>query len=111
MEEIKEKTNVDVQKSENKGTNTNFSVISFILGIVSLVFFFVSVISVPCAVLAVIFAVLDKKINTSTMSVAGLVLGIITLALYVVILITCLIIGSTFPGIVTLINSLISLCG
>lgn len=109
MEKLKEKTNVNAQKNNDNLTYSSFSIVSFVLGIVSTVLFFIPVTSIPSALLAVIFAALDRKVSSSTMSVAGLVLGLITLGLYVVILITCLIIGSTFPGIANFINQLYTL--
>lgn len=102
MEENQEKKVVNTDKNKS-----NFSLISFILGIISIVCFYFSVVSIPCAILAVIFAALDRKINSSTMSIAGLVMGILTLSLYVVVLFTCLVLGSTFDGIMPLIETIL----
>lgn len=102
MEEKQEEKVVKTEKNKSK-----FSVIAFVLGLVSIVCFYFSVVSVPCAILAVIFAALDRKVNTSTMSVAGLVMGIITLALYVVVLFTCLILDMNFSGITSLIETIL----
>lgn len=102
MEENQEKKVANTEKNKS-----SFSVISFILGIISIVCFYFSVVSIPCAILAVIFSVLDRRINTSTMSIAGLVMGILTLALYVVVLFTCLVLGTAFDGIVPLIEAIL----
>ena len=117
MEENEEKKVVNEQKPEKeleqktettqKKESTAFSVISFIFGLLSIAFFFFAIISIPSAILAIVFAVLDRKVNTSTLSVAGLVMGIITLSLYVIVLFTCLIAGFAFDGIVTLIEALL----
>lgn len=64
---------------EKKG----LSIASMILGIVSVVLCCVWYISVPCSVLAIIFGIIGKKKGGRGMAIAGLVLGIIALALYV----------------------------
>ena len=105
MEENQEKK-VDKTKNVQK-SNSTFSIVSFILGLLSIAFFYFTIVSVRCAILAIVFAVLDKKITSSTFSVAGLVMGIITLALYVIVLLACLAIGNAFEGIVPLIETIL----
>lgn len=69
-------TNAPVEK---KG----MSIASLVLGIISLVLFCYIYVSIPCAILAIIFGVLGKKKGGAGMAKAGLVLGIIALAIAV----------------------------
>ena len=62
---------------ETKG----FSIASMVLGIVSLVLCCFIYISLPCAILAVIFGIVGMKKGGKGMGIAGLVLGIVTLAI------------------------------
>ena len=64
---------------EKKG----LSIASMVLGIVSLVLCCIVYISVPCALLAIIFAEVGMKKGGKGMAIAGLVLGIITMGLWV----------------------------
>ncbi len=64
---------------EKKG----LSIASMVLGIVSLVLCCIVYISVPCALLAIIFAAVGMKKGGKGMAIAGLVLGIITMGLWV----------------------------
>lgn len=65
-----------------------FAIASLVLGIVGLVLFCVWYLSVPCAVLAIIFSIVAKKKGGKNgMATAGLVLGIVTLVILVLILI------------------------
>ena len=55
---------------EKKG----LSIASMVLGIVSIVLFCIWYISLPCAILAIIFAVIGMKNGGKGMAIAGLVL-------------------------------------
>lgn len=66
---------------ESKG----MSIASLVLGIVSVVLFCYTYISIPCAILAIIFGILGKKKGGKGMAKAGLILGIIAMALIVFI--------------------------
>ncbi len=105
METNQEKTVVNEQKPEKR--NSVLSVISFLFGLASIILFYFAAVSIPCAIVAIIFSTIDKKISMSTLSVAGLVMGIINLALYVIVLATCLIIDNSFGGIEPLIEMLL----
>lgn len=72
MEENKEEVVV-----ENKG----FSIASMVLGIISIVLFCIWYLSIPCAILAIIFGIVGMKKGAKGMAVAGLVLGIIAVAI------------------------------
>lgn len=62
---------------EKKG----LSIAAMVLGIISIVLFCIWYISLPCAILAIIFAVIGMKNGGKGMAIAGLVLGIIAVAL------------------------------
>lgn len=74
MEENKEQ---EVVQDENKG----FSITSMVLGIISIVLFCIWYLSIPCAILAIIFGVVGMKKGAKGMAIAGLVLGIIAVAI------------------------------
>ena len=65
-------------KKESKG----LSIAAMVLGIISVVLFCYPYISIPCALLAIIFGVIGMKKGGRGMGIAGLVLGIVALALY-----------------------------
>lgn len=66
------------EKKETKG----FSIAAMVLGIISVVLFCIFYISIPCAILAIIFGIVGMKKGGRGMGIAGLVLGIIALAIY-----------------------------
>ena len=69
---------------ESKG----FSIASMVLGILSVVFFCLWYLSIPCSILAIIFGVIGMKKGGKGMATAGLVLGIIAIAIVAILLIT-----------------------
>lgn len=73
----------EAPKVERKG----FNITSMILGIIAVVCVCWWYVSVPCAIIAIIFAIAGKRDAGKGMGTAGLVLGIIALALYVLLLI------------------------
>ena len=66
------------------------SIASMVLGIISVVLFCIWYLSIPCAILAIIFGIIGRKKGAKGMATAGLVLGIIALAILVVIYILAL---------------------
>lgn len=74
---------VETPKKERKG----FCIASMVLGIVALVFFCIWYISIPCAILAIIFGILGIKTPTKGMAIAGLVTGSIGLVVSIAIII------------------------
>lgn len=68
---------MDENKTESKG----LSIASMVLGIISVVLCCFAYISIPCAILAIIFGIVGMKKGGKGMGIAGLVLGIITLAI------------------------------
>ena len=75
--EVNETSNSPV--TERKG----FNITSMILGIIAVACFCWWYVSIPCAIIAIIFSVAGKKDAGKGMGTAGLVLGIIALGLYV----------------------------
>lgn len=67
---------------EQQNGGKGLSIAAMVLGIVSVVLFCVSYISIPCAILAIIFGIVGKKKGGRGMAIAGLVLGIIAIGLY-----------------------------
>lgn len=74
---------VQTPKKDRKG----FCIASMVLGIVALVFFCIWYISIPCAILAIIFGILGVKTPTKGMAIAGLVTGSIGLVISITIII------------------------
>lgn len=78
-------------EEENKTTQTvtqeskGLSIASMVLGIISVVLFCIWYISIPCAILAIIFGIVGMKKGGKGMGVAGLVLGIVALAILAIV--------------------------
>ncbi|MCI8384665.1 MAG: DUF4190 domain-containing protein [Clostridia bacterium] len=88
----KEETNTKVIQ-EPKKDKKGFCIASMVLGIVSLVFFCAWYISIPCAILAIIFGILGIKTPTKGMAIAGLVTGSIGFVVSIAIIIFLVIFG------------------
>ncbi len=71
------------QVQEKKG----LSITSMVLGIVSIVLCCVYYISIPSSILAIIFGAVGMKKGGKGMAIAGIVCGIIGLALYILAII------------------------
>lgn len=82
-----EEQNVQPEQTPNPAPNPapvekkGFNITSMILGIIAIVCFCWWYISLPCAIIAIIFSIAGKKEAGRGMGVAGLVLGIISLVL------------------------------
>ena len=86
--------NQEVQQGEKKPIG--FSVTSMVLGIVGLVTFCLWYLSILCGILAIVFGVVAKKKEEKNgMATAGLVMGIIIVALWVILLIFSVFLGFT----------------
>ena len=85
MEEENKETQAPAQ--ESKG----LSIASMVLGIISVVLFCIWYISIPCAILAIIFGIIGMKKGGRGMGIAGLVLGIVALAILAIIYLLALI--------------------
>lgn len=64
-----------------------FSIASMVLGIISLVFFCLWFISIPCGILAIIFGAKSLNGPKKGMATAGLVTGIVALSILVILFI------------------------
>ena len=73
----------EAPKSERKG----FNITSMILGIIAVVCVCWWYVSIPCAIIAIIFGVVGKQDAGKGMGTTGLILGIIALALYVLMVV------------------------
>ena len=80
-ENLTQNTN-NTPEEEKKG----FSVASLVLGILSLVLFCFWYISLPCAIIAIILGAIGRKKGGKGMGTAGIVLGIISIVLIIIIL-------------------------
>ena len=85
-----EKTETPQAKQEDK---RGFSIASMVLGIISLVFCFVWIISIPSAILAIIFGILGIKSTGKGMSIAGLVTSGIGIIISFVIFVLLIVVG------------------
>ncbi len=80
---------VEDAKKDKKG----FCIASMVLGIVALVLFCLWYISIPCAILAIIFGVLGIKSTKKGMAIAGLVTGSVGLVISFAIIVFIVIFG------------------
>ena len=80
---------VEEPKKEKKG----FCIASMVLGIVALVFFCIWYVSIPCAILAIIFGILGIKTVHKGMAIAGLVTGAIGLVISTITIILLFVFG------------------
>lgn len=60
-------------------------VVSFILGIISVLSATIYYVTIPCGILSIIFGVKAKRKAASKLGITGMILGIIGLSLFVVI--------------------------
>ena len=74
---------------ENKVVNESkgLSIAAMVLGIVSLCMLCLWYVSIPCAILAVIFGLVGRKKGGKGMAITGLVLGVIALTFDIVIIV------------------------
>ena len=87
------------QNSQNMKTDKEVSnkkglcIASLVLGIVSLVFCCAYIISIPCAILALIFGIIGLKSEGKGMAIAGIITSAITMVIMIFFFIFCFIIG------------------
>lgn len=68
---------------EQQNGGKGLSIAAMVLGIVAVVLCCIWYLSIPCAILAIIFGIIGKKRDGRGMAIAGLVLGIVAIGLYV----------------------------
>ena len=73
------------QNSAVENEKKGFSIASMILGIISIALCCIWFISIPCAILAIIFSAIGKRQGGKGMATTGMVLGIIGLSLYILL--------------------------
>lgn len=78
------KAEVVEPKAEKSAESKGMSIAALVLGIISLVMLCIWYISIPCAILAIIFGILGRKKGGKGMGTAGLVLGILTVAFVII---------------------------
>lgn len=83
----KEVTTGTKVKEEPKKERKGFCITAMVLGIIALVFFCIWYISIPCAILAIIFGILGIKTIHKGMAIAGLVTGIIGLVIWAILIV------------------------
>ena len=71
-----------VKTEEQK--NNGMSIAGLVLGIIAAVTFCLWYISIPCAILAIIFSIIGKKKGGKGMPKAGLILGIVSLIVCII---------------------------
>lgn len=77
----------DVKQTNAVTESKGLSIASMVLGIVSVVTLCASYVSIVCAVLAIILGIIGRKKGGKGMAMAGLVLGIITLSIDILIVV------------------------
>ena len=85
-EEIKRKEVVEEKTKEEKDRR-GFCIASLVLGIISLLGFWIWYISIPCAILAIIFGALGTKAKKKGMAIGGLVTGILGFILSILLVV------------------------
>ena len=100
-ENKKETATENVAKEETKKDRKGLAIAAMVLGIVSLVLFCIWYISLPCAILAIIFGIIAIKSSKRGMAIAGISTGafvaILMILLYVIVFV--LICVGTYAGV------------
>ena len=91
LNENQNSNNVETNAVENK--KKNFSIAALVLGIVAIVLSCIWYISIPCAILAIVFGILGIKSSKKGMSIAGITTGAIGMFICIAILIVLMIFG------------------
>ena len=82
-----------VKKDEVVNNKKGLCITSLVLGIISLVFCCVYVISIPCAILALIFGIIGVKSATKGMAIAGIITSAISLIILIFMFIFIIVLG------------------
>lgn len=92
---MEEENRQETITQENKG----LSIAAMVLGIISVVLFCLWYISLPCAILAIIFGVIEKKKNKNNkFAKSGFILGIVSLVITVIFLLVIFSISVRMSG-------------
>lgn len=95
-EKYNKKTKVEANTKNEKNSKKGFCVAALVLGIISLLLFCIWVISIPCAILAVIFGIIGIKSIDKGMAIAGLVTGLISLSTTFIVFMSFISLGFIF---------------
>lgn len=95
VEIVKEENAEEVKTEETVSETKGFSIASMVLGILSVVILCYWPIAIICSILAIIFGVIGRKKAGKGMATAGLVLGIVSICLFVLIVIFFIVLGTT----------------
>ena len=86
--EVVETTTVNSNETTTKPNESKgLSIASMVLGIIAVVFCCVGYLSIPCAILSIVFGILGRKRAGKGMATAGVVLGIIAIALMILVVV------------------------
>lgn len=89
IKKVQDESQNENQKTDKKG----LCIASMVLGIISLVFCCVWVISIPCAILAIIFGIIGIKSTKKGMAIAGLITGAIGVIISFVVFMSLVMFG------------------
>lgn len=86
---------VQEKKEDSKDDKKGLCIASMVLGIISIVLFCIWYISVPCAILAIIFGILGMKSSFKGMAIAGIITGALGILFTIVIFVGAFLLGVT----------------
>ncbi len=93
-EKVKTNNNTkDAVKKTEENNKKGWCIASLVLGIISIVFFCLWNISIPCGVLAIIFGIAGIKSKSKGMAISGLITGAIGLLISMTIVIFIFVFG------------------
>lgn len=107
IKEVNQNTNEEaIHNKETKKDRKGLAIAAMVLGIVSIVLFCVWYISMPCAILAIVFGILSIKSNKKGMAIAGISTGAIGFVLMVLLYVFLIFVAGfgTFEGLEKMIN-------
>lgn len=81
---------MELEENQNQAPekkSSGFAIASLVLGIIALILCCIWYISIPCAVLSIIFCIVSKKSGPNGMATAGLILSIIALIIAILFVI------------------------
>ena len=76
---------MEEKKIEEKAKINGFNIASLVLGIVSLVTWCMTIVSIPCAILALVFGILGVRKPGKGMAIAGLITSGISILIWVIV--------------------------
>ena len=82
---VKETVNNNEDNKQPKKDRKGFAIAAMVLGIISIPTFFEFIISIPCAILAIIFGILAVKSSRKGLAIAGIATGATGFILTVII--------------------------